>query len=483
MELTLYRPKFDYNKSTLLLLLVLTEVIVGLTALIFPWKFVILCAILIPIVPFLLHNPKHAYYLGILLMTFWTITFTGKKQVMGVPEFRWADAAFIIAAMGFIYRGLAGRNLTFQKSGIEIPLFVLFLWMGLSFFWSPSFSASSIEFIRKSYGLTIFYLTLNFVGNRSDLDKVIKVWIVAALVAALFGLYELFSEGLKAALQVIKQGEVTVWGRAVRSSAFFITPNKLGLFLNIGIILGLCQYVRTRNRLYKKFIVLSEVILFGALICTLSRTSWVTLTLGCLFLSAASPRIRKFVVLNFFVAIILFLVLTSSSYRSLTFQRLFGVFEPVTTLSLIQRTEIWKAGVHIITSHPITGIGIGNYPSAVKSYGIPEALSAPHNLYFYLVAEFGIIGLGLFLVLVVAIISTILSKLKVMPYEDEKIILLTLFTGVILVLIQSMITSYVLREVEIWVFLGITMAAARILSSPNSIGRVDSTTAENPKAS
>jgi O-antigen ligase len=209
-----------------------------------------------------------------------------------------------------------------------------------------------------------------------------------------------------------------------------------------------------------------------ALICTLSRTSWVTLLLGSVLLSLLLPKMRTGLFLALVAGTVLFFFFASGSYRTLALQRLFGIFQPAATLSVIQRTEIWEASVRVIADHPFVGVGIGNYPAAVRSLGISEALSAPHNLYFYLLSEFGIIGLGLFLLLVAAVFSKLLQGLRARISKNDRLVVGVLLIGFIMVLVQSTITSYVLREGEIWVLLGITMAAVQVLAPQESASTV-----------
>ncbi len=472
MELSFYRAKLDCRKNAFIWLLVLGGIAVGLSAIILPWKLLLAGAIFVPAVLYLVKNPKRSYYLGILLLPFWTVTITGETQVTGVPEFRWADVAFVIAGVGFVLKGLLERNLDFRTSHIEIPLFLLFLWMGASFFWSNSLSASSTELIRKTYGLVIFYLTLNFVRGPGDLNKVIGVWILAALIAALFSIHELFSEGLAGALRVVARGQLEVWGKGVRSSAFFVTPNKLGLFLNIAVLLGITQYARTTKRFGKQAILLIEAVLLVAVICTLSRTSWVTLLLGSVLLTPLLPKMWTRLFLALVAGAVLLFFFSSGSYRALALQRLLGIFQPGATLSLIQRTDIWTTTVRVIVDHPFVGVGIGNYPAAARSLGVSGALSAPHNLYFYLLSEFGIIGLALFLLLVAAVFSKLLRGFRARISKNDRLVVGVLLVCFIMVLVQSTITSYVLREGEIWVLLGITMAAVQVLAPQESTSTV-----------
>ena len=60
--------------------------------------------------------------------------------------------------------------------------------------------------------------------------------------------------------------------------------------------------------------------------------------------------------------------------------------------------ELWRAGLKIVRDHPLAGIGVGQFKSAVSAYSHVKNLSMlAHNTYLEIAAEMGIPGLILFL--------------------------------------------------------------------------------------
>ncbi len=90
-----------------------------------------------------------------------------------------------------------------------------------------------------------------------------------------------------------------------------------------------------------------------------------------------------------------------------------GLFLAVSPLSPVERIlhpdhsdtssvqihlELWQAGLNIVRDHPLTGIGVGQFKSAVGAYSSVKDLSRlAHNTYLEIAAEMGIPGLILFL--------------------------------------------------------------------------------------
>lgn len=72
----------------------------------------------------------------------------------------------------------------------------------------------------------------------------------------------------------------------------------------------------------------------------------------------------------------------------------------------------------MFTQHPLTGVGLNNFPQLyqdyTKSIGLAPSASqrSPHNLYLEVAAETGIIGLTVFLIMVIVAFRSILSARK-----------------------------------------------------------------------
>jgi O-antigen ligase len=83
--------------------------------------------------------------------------------------------------------------------------------------------------------------------------------------------------------------------------------------------------------------------------------------------------------------------------------------EEVTDLSIAYREAAQRGGLEMFRDHPLTGVGIGNFDSALLPYlrsGVAElpptakfGQIAPHNTYLQMAAESGIVGLIGFLLL------------------------------------------------------------------------------------
>lgn len=152
---------------------------------------------------------------------------------------------------------------------------------------------------------------------------------------------------------------------------------------------------------------------FGCLFITLiaftlaaSRGGFFGLAASSLFVIWHSRRrIRNFAILSAFLLPMLFLLPQSPIHRLL---------HPEIGAKQSERyhLEAWTAGFQMIKSHPITGIGLGNFKSEMPAYNLPGNTydSIAHNMFIEIAAELGLPALVLFLAIIG---STYLSMGKI----------------------------------------------------------------------
>ena len=106
--------------------------------------------------------------------------------------------------------------------------------------------------------------------------------------------------------------------------------------------------------------------------------------------------------------IFLILCLTLAAYKapSIDFQRLSTVFNPRDDYNLSDeygRKEIWKAGIILMVTHPLTGVGLNCFNMAIGDYrqerGVLPRWQTAHNSFIQIGAETGILGFIIFILM------------------------------------------------------------------------------------
>lgn len=134
----------------------------------------------------------------------------------------------------------------------------------------------------------------------------------------------------------------------------------------------------------------------------------------------------------------------------------------------------WAAGQMFFT-HPIQGVGPGNYPFFRVQY-IREETQAkeyekslrwdPQSLYYEIASERGILGLVFFTWLVVAYFVYLSHGLKRARYPYDRALLAALIVGSIGLFVSYYAHANLFR-IYVWVYMGLAVAAARLAEDPD----------------
>ncbi len=107
--------------------------------------------------------------------------------------------------------------------------------------------------------------------------------------------------------------------------------------------------------------------------------------------------------------------------------------------SITLRGDFDLMGLEIIKKYPALGVGVGNYIEALKDlYKLsPWQHQPPHNIYIFLAAELGILGLGLFLIILFEIVKSVWHK-------KTELLTFTLLTTIFVFLLIGLFDHYFL---------------------------------------
>ena len=216
--------------------------------------------------------------------------------------------------------------------------------------------------------------------------------------------------------------------RWLRAYGSFGSPNSLGIYLAILLVVGFILYLKIERSVYKIFITIGQLIIVSGLLLSFSRGAWLAALVGIICLAIivfvtryhSEPRKR-----DKFGEEFLSDQVNNNRQRSLTLFRMtmrkdfikhlffilavaslwIGFFYPVFTArfntqnrlearSITERKNQYQESLSFIELKPFFGVGPGAYTFAVaKKY--PQLqfwqLQPVHNIYLLSIAEFGIL--------------------------------------------------------------------------------------------
>jgi O-antigen ligase len=312
------------------------------------------------------------------------------SRAVGIP-------AFGMALLAILERGTL-RPLTLQQA---IILFFL-VWGGLTYFWSSAPSdtvTSTFTFVQL---LTMVWLIWEFAQTRKEQLLLLRAYSLGSVVSSVAALIGFLQET----------------GQHGFYSGLNFYPGDLGFILALAIPISLYLAVQERRKILVWVYGAATVLAFCAIVLTASRASLLACIPTLLMLPFLFPNLRwgrNLFVLVFFAlgAIASWLYMPEGSWLRLS--TMGSEIASITSNRSRERTMSWQTGWQVFGKAPFQGVGTGAYAAAVKhTPGIPshtvgtdsaDQVSPPvaHNTFFSVLVQQGLIGLGLFFMLLLAL--------------------------------------------------------------------------------
>jgi exopolysaccharide production protein ExoQ len=282
------------------------------------------------------------------------------------------------------------RERIFSHPAFLGVLFGLMSWVALSISWAEDPTAAIEALTRWLPNAALFLIVFAGVRTRDQLMWVVAAFVAGAVISAIYGM--------------LQPAPAEDLGRLTGAGG---DPNETAAALVAGATLAVALAVALRGKPFLRLAAaaVAPLCVFAAIL-TLSRGGLVAF--GAALIAAifmAGRRRGQVLVLAVFAAL-----LTVGYFTTL------APAQAVERVTEVQggtgRTDIWTVGWRMVESAPIQGVGAGNFTvSSIHFLLEPGALlrddfivdqpKVAHNTYLGVLAELGIVGLGLFLIVIV----------------------------------------------------------------------------------
>ncbi|MDP4001413.1 MAG: O-antigen ligase family protein [bacterium] len=226
--------------------------------------------------------------------------------------------------------------------------------------------------------------------------------------------------------------------KIIRAYGTFPHPNVLGAFLTLSLING--YYLVSRASKYTKLLIgLGIILIISAVFLTFSRAAWFTsgavslVFLGYYLKSYFKKHDSKLNLVILLTAIVVSCGTIYFTYNDLLVSR---ATEDINTTAISSRSFFNKNGLEIFYKSPLLGVGVGNYVVVAKDSFDLESwqYQPPHNIFIFLAAELGILGVALFIIILIEILKK--------AWEQKNFLAFTLFTTMIIFILLSNFDHY-----------------------------------------
>ncbi len=322
---------------------------------------------------------------------------------------------------------------------------------------------TSVTISGSLYGgvLTVFFiltalLIQNAVRTQKQLDTLILMMILAAILVSLYGIYQ-YVFGISGTSSWLDDDMFSSISLRVYST--LQNPNVLSEYLLLIIPFSAAGVLTAKSLQGKVGYAMAFLVMCLCMVLTFSRGGW----LGLLFAGAVFLVLldRRFLLLGLVALVGLYFVLPETVIDRFT------SIGDLSDSSTSYRVYIWMATIDMLKHYWLCGIGPGTaaFNMVYPAYSY-NAVAAPHahNVFLQIMCDCGVCGLILFVVIIFLFFRMTSGALVRETDRDSRIKLMAAISACCGFMVQSM-TDYSFYNYRVmflfWAFLGMGALLAR----------------------
>jgi O-antigen ligase len=409
---------------------------------------------------------------GLLLLPFGTMPF----KIILTPTFLDITLGGVVGI--YLLQWMAGYRRRLALTPAHGLLLMFLLWALIAFLVGKDNGPLTPNILRKfaEFLLSIFFVwvVVDYCQTRAQLQRALWVLMLAGTLAAAVALI-LYLLPVDVSQRVLDQLRVIGYypngggiryiednpDLAQRAIGFWVDPNALGGVMAMFAALLAPQLVANQPLLRPRWFSWGAFGLVALVVLlTFSRAAMVALAVALLFIAAFRYRSLLIVLA---VGAILIMVLPWTQAYVLRFVE--GVQGQ--DLATQMRFGEYKDALILISRYPIFGVGFSGAPDVDVYLGVS-------NAYLLLMQEMGIVGLGIFALLMLVVFGWgILNRKVVLQNPQYDSLWLGLYAGISAALVIGIFDHYFFNlefhasQTVFWLFIGLSLAVVRLASAKN----------------
>lgn len=439
------------------------------SALYAPQVLALFCAALLAIIFF--ERP-----FGLLVFMAFLIPFNFIVVVNGIPL---AAELLKIAIWGPFLLYLITQRKRFIVSRYNLFFLALFALLAYSCAIATDLPYTLKETIRLASSVGLAYLAVNLIDTKEKLFLVLKAIGISSFLVAIYGFYQYAIHDFGALFWIVNPRITTdlapsrsdFWEWRNRLISFLTSEMEAGDYLAYCIPIAAALMFSAKRFGARMFWRLTVILLLIALLLTFTFGSWIgfgaaLVYFGWIFRKKLRLKLIALAVCVLSSGTIIF-VTTNQKYLSDKVQQI--------AWDYATRLAFWLVAWREFLDHPIKGGGLGSFGPLVAEQhfswlaAIWADTTSPHNIYLYILSQFGIIGfISIFGVFVYALwLMVRVSRAKVAPVDrDLRWAALALGFALVVLIVSGAADDSTLfgphTSYLIWLIVGLTDVVTRL---------------------
>ena len=367
-----------------------------------------------------------------------------------------------------------------RTARIEFFLLAYFIVVIISFLVASDKGQALTEILDLGKDIVIVYCILFALREAQSWKQ--TIWLIIMTTAALccLSIYQLATHNYNQSffdLAAVTMDKVFGDTATPRIGGPINAPNLWGQILVAVSTLLIFRIIHEKPLLIKLAALFTLGIILYVVLNTFSRGAYLVLAIDVvLILFVFEKHFNPLIAFAGLSILILLFPFLPSNYRDRfvtlsAFTAENGIYQDT---SFRGRTSEMLTGLTMFTSHPLLGVGAGNYPTNYQHYaqlvGIEFRAQArdPHSLYIQLLAETGILGTIAFLGMVFFILRALNKACRNIELSPHLHDWLPWISALRLAIISYLLTSIFLHNAYIryfWILVAMALACIQITDS------------------
>ncbi|MFH0818414.1 MAG: O-antigen ligase family protein [Patescibacteria group bacterium] len=417
----------------------------------------------------ILRDPMWGMYLLIFFLPFERI---GSYDISGTT-IRISQIAALLTILAWMFKGLNLKSFKLRPQPLFWPI-VLFLTVNcVAIINSPNPWRSFQVLLFTAFTLSICVLLPNIIRHGDQMPRLIKILYFSALIVTVFGIYQFLGDiiGLSPSLTGLRaQYTKDILGfPRIQSTA--LEPLYFANYLLIPLSVMTSLFLSKTSKI-KPLWLIGFIIIGGInLVLTVARGGYIAFAV-CLLLIGIVYFKKLFRIKNIiYGALAIVIIFISANYfidlnlegtKEKFIAHTQNLFDGA---SYVERVYTIEEAYHAWLNHPLVGIGPGSFGPYAAYHPLVEPDAGyliVNNEYIELLAETGILGLSIFIIIALIVIIRSLRAINQAKDKFIKAILIGLLIAFVGILVQYN-TFSILYIIHIWVTIGLLIACQNIV--------------------